>query len=982
MVRPGLVFTAPLGFMLKETRTILDRLLAADRAHQQEAGGGLLLRSVKYGCGVVVMLFVADVILHLQAGWRLAWLLTLVVGVLLTLGASWYVAFIRRNRLEQIARFLEARHPDLGSRLINLLQLQAQIDDTTLAPETRELARQAVANYQIGLEKIPLETMAWTGELRRQLGRASLALAIFLAVLAGFFRISAVELARFTDPFGDHPPYSFTHLEIVDPGVTGTNVLYGKSLVVRVKTSGHPPKEVFLTAFPPDHPERAVTLSMFDKGRQGFDQLIDKIHQELVIYAHTKDRVSLSKQARIGVILTPQLEKVWVRVAPPAYTGLTTEEKPYAFQGVQALQGSQVHFRLQSNRPLREGVVEVSLADQPVQRVPLRAGSASNEVAGFFEARETGRLRFGLTDVAGIQRQGEGESALTVTFDLPPEVRIAEPDHDSFVAMDFKVQVRLEASDDYGVRLTRLHRGLNGVHSQPKTSAYETVVRNSAETTELEIARLGVQPGDVISLFGEALDTAPEPHAARSQTVRLMVISVEDYNNFLREQTDLADAQTKYQSLQDDLQELIEEQKKLGTTAEKLKDRLEKGEPKDREAALREFDQLMASQNELNQKLNRQAERMENFVRQDPLYDVEKELEKTLKEEAANIRQSAGTNNAAASQLAQKSSPPQGQRQIAPEMLNDFKQESDAQIARLDRTQQTASKEMMEPLQDMSAMQELVKDFNQFEALYRAQQDLASQAQAYNRSGELGREDQLALKELASTQKQVGDLLDELKEKLREDAQTAERLFPKAAASGRQLADKITELRMPPLAREATGQMLDGHGDRSFQTADRLRDEMEKLFSQCQSGNCPSGSELDQYLQLQRGMKPGKNFAQMSRSRKFARPGSEGNPQGQGEGAGGRSGYAITDGSKLPVLGNEMMPSRDSATAKQSARQGKGASTLAGARGPAEAGKPDVIQGLKPIDRRSGSVAAEGVIEGYNDVVESYFRAITTRKKQ
>src|SRR6185503_12331357 len=124
------------------------------------------------------------------------------------------------------------------------------------------------------------------------------------------------------------------------------------------------------------------------------------------------------------------------------------------------------------------------------------------------------------------------------------------------------------------------------------------------------------------------------------------------------------------------------------------------------------------------------------------------------------------------------------------------------------------------------------------------------QAQAYQRAGELSREDQLALKELAATEKQIGDMLETLSQKLRTDAQAADKLFPKAAASGRQLAQQIDALRMPPLAREATRQMLDGNGESSFRTADRLRGEMEKLFAQCQEGQCPSGNELDQYLQL------------------------------------------------------------------------------------------------------------------------------------
>jgi len=78
---------------------------------------------------------------------------------------------------------------------------------------------------------------------------------------------------------------------------------------------------------------------------------------------------------------------------------------------------------------------------------------------------------------------------------------------------------------------------------------HDGIVRDSHETVDFQFASLGVQPGDVISFFAEAEDTAPEPHLARSQTVRLLVISVEEYNNFLREQTDIADAAAKYAAL-------------------------------------------------------------------------------------------------------------------------------------------------------------------------------------------------------------------------------------------------------------------------------------------------------------------------------------------------------------------------------------------------------------------------------------------------
>jgi hypothetical protein len=406
------------------------------------------------------------------------------------------------------------------------------------------------------------------------------------------------------------------------------------------------------------------------------------------------------------VVLTPKLEKAFAQISAPAYTGLKPEEKPYAFKSLQALEGSEVRFRLQSNRPLRDGMIELICGERLPQRVPMRK-SAENEVAGFFIAGDSGRLCFSFADAAGLPSQDDWEGALTVTHDLPPEIRITEPEKDAFVAMDFKLQAHIEAQNDYGLRAVRIHRGLNGVYSPPRVVSYDGIVRDSHEVVDLRIADLGIQPDDVVSLFAEAVDTAPQPHLARSQTVRLKVISVEDYNNFLREQTDIADAEAKYQGLMNDLQELIDGQKKLGEASEKLKGQVAKAVPKARAELARQLDELLARQNELNEKLNKHAERMDNFVRQTPLYDVEKELQKLLRQQAENIRQSTRANDAAGRDIAQRSSPATGPRQLSADMPDDFKKASDEQIARLGGVQEETGKQVAQTLEDMSQMQEL-----------------------------------------------------------------------------------------------------------------------------------------------------------------------------------------------------------------------------------------------------------------------------------
>jgi hypothetical protein len=70
--------------MLNEHQRVLSRLAAADRWHQKEAGGRLLLGGAGYACGVVLAAFVADVVMHLGVGWRL--------GLLAKKGSSLYSA--------------------------------------------------------------------------------------------------------------------------------------------------------------------------------------------------------------------------------------------------------------------------------------------------------------------------------------------------------------------------------------------------------------------------------------------------------------------------------------------------------------------------------------------------------------------------------------------------------------------------------------------------------------------------------------------------------------------------------------------------------------------------------------------------------------------------------------------------------------------------------------------------------------------------
>ena len=168
------------------------------------------------------------------------------------------------------------------------------------------------------------------------------------------FRITAIEIARFADPFGDHPPYSFTHLEIVQPGPAGTNVLYGKGLIVKVKAIGASAQGSFSHRVSArDIREQAVTVPMFDKGGVGFDQLLDNIRTETGrVRAHQGPR----KRVQTGAHRRGADAAIEKGFRPHRTAGLHRPEGGGKVltnsKRVQALEGSELRFRLQSNRPV------------------------------------------------------------------------------------------------------------------------------------------------------------------------------------------------------------------------------------------------------------------------------------------------------------------------------------------------------------------------------------------------------------------------------------------------------------------------------------------------------------------------------------------------------------------------------------------------------------------------------------------------------
>ena len=948
---------------------LLDVLRRAGALHSRQRGMMLVLRSAVWLVVAIPLLMVADVLFHFSNPLRLAGGIGMVVAALTVIAVAAGIACFVRPPLLRIARLLESRNPALGSKLVNILQLAADANSEQAAPLTRDLARRAVADAGRTLDLPALPPLAREPLLpRRALHAGVAAFTLLVLTLAGGRHVRQ-EWLRFLDPYGDHPPFSLTHLEILKPAV-GDLVLYDSSVTVEVRASGHQPRALFLTAKPVGEETNGITVPFSARGDGTFVGRLETIRQPLELIAHTGDGASRSHRRVLGLVLTPQLGAAVVRIVPPTYTGQKAREVPYQFTALQVLEGSQLGFQVASNRPLGSGKISFENGSETPATFPLQpaAEGPAEKAHADFTADRSGRLSFTLVDVAGNAATVTPTASLTVTRDLPPAIAITVPEKDALVVAGLALAVTVDATDDYGLHSMRLHIGINDKFLPLEPVLFDALdTRRHRISHPLDLAQLGAKPGDKIALFAEAVDTRPEPQITRTGTRRMEVITEEDYNDRLREKVDVAMIAGKYEALLKRFEEQIAAQKRIEMKLAELQK-----EQANSEKSLAGMAEAFAEQNQLNQRLEQTADDMAKFGRDKPVYDFEKDLQEKLREQSAAIRESVEKNRAAGEKALEADPPPPAPPSVA--AMEGLEKAAREQRERLQGGSDRAKQEIQEPLQDLAHLHELMKDFNRFQQLTDEQRELAAQTQAYQNKPQLNAEDRLALRDLGAHQRELAPKLDSLAKKLEHDAAAAEKNFPEAAGSARELAEQIEAAEMPGLARQAAQSMLESKAGEAQAQANNLLAEMERLFSEeGQQGQQGVAQGLDRALQLQRKMQGGDSLRQMMLSKNF-RP-----LPGEGASGGGLGGF----------MADSAMVGEPQLLGGESLLDGPIASSIAGLGdqgGPGQPGAPTAR--LDPADqakvdqqsaRRTTTPGGSTLLLDYETIADAYFRRLTTK---
>jgi hypothetical protein len=895
-----------------------------------------VVAGVGWGLAAAVLLLVVcawlDLLWELPPGLRVtSSAVALAVIGLLVLAAGWLAQL--GSRPSVLARRLDQVTASGGQILSGVDLALGQRPATPLTVGLADLAVRRAAELA---DRIPGGVAAPTRPVYWSFGSVGfLGAAVTLAVL-GMPRLAWTQWLRFTDPYGDHPPYSRV-LFHVEPG--DAKVVYGAGLDVRVKTEGALVDRLDLVL----HNDGAAgpeTLPLFPEPGGEWRASLANVTStgRYLIRSHA----GRSRTFRIDVITVPRLEGVRFRITPPAYTNRAPYEGPLPQGGLAGLSGTRVQVWARSNRPLAGGSLEFTgpAYAAPVALAP--AGSENHEATGSFEISKPGKLQLKIIDTDGQPSAEAFTAPIAVLTDERPFIRILEPPAQSLATPNVALPVVLAAEDDYGISRVQLFRSLNDSRALPLDVPVPTPAPTRwSGTQSLPLHSYGLSPGDEIKLFARVEDNDPAgPKGSESAIVVIRIIAQEDFERIVRARQGMEVFLSKYREAQRRLEALANE-------AEQLRKKLADQPPKDEATK-----QMREELRQLTRKMQSEAEALRKAA-QNPLpYDLDKALSRHLERMGQQLEQLARESDAV---------------ERRPGLTAEELAKALAEIRkRLAGQQEELNREAIEPLEYLAAVVRLLEDAARFTALYQQQQDLAKRMESLKGRD---RPDDPALKsrmrDLQAEQQQIRNALAQLLDDIEDHATQLpdEQQLQELRQTALDFARDVRGSGAAEAMAEAESALADFAGTRGHEAAQNAAAILEKFIGRCKGGLAgqAAGACLKFRPSLSEGL--GNTLAQL-----LAEAGLQ-----SGDGTGGGDGYSSRRGTLDNVGLYGSLPALGGGDGRQS--RDRWAGPARGARGGrSESARPS---GPEAEAKRGAAGAADALVPApYRRRVAEYFQRI------
>lgn len=495
--------------------------------------------------GTLVLFIMADVWLRLSQPWL--WGL-LIAWTTLSVAMFFHTVYrlLRYQRTtEATARRVELSFPELGSHLINLIQL---MNSSNGASEGFRQAAIAEAAGQV--QGVRFQTAAdrqsrwdrWRNGLQtpRDLVEFGSTLGLVIALAVGFsaavptWRSSADRL--FT-PWQFVPQTGSIQILEVTPG--DAELLVGSRLEIAAKIADPGPRQPAATLFLQMEGETTESTRMMvpNDAHDAFAFTLPSLGKPLKYHLQIGD--SQSDIYHLGVRDMPTVRDVEVTYEYPSYLELPSLTVYQKHADLDAPQYTTAHLKLTCSTPLARGHAQF-----PSRQIVGRVADDAHVLAMAIPMQEATNFTLHLFNDLGHTDAEPRVNNLHISLDSPPTVQIAKPSRETTIAPGSELPIVVRAADDHGLGTVRLEwKMADDPEASEETNkaellhAWERIVGSTTTFTHnMHFSPERFEPGPTILVRAVALDRRSlsvggsrlEPQAATSSWIRIKLISPEE----------------------------------------------------------------------------------------------------------------------------------------------------------------------------------------------------------------------------------------------------------------------------------------------------------------------------------------------------------------------------------------------------------------------------------------------------------------------
>lgn len=455
----------------------------------------------------------------------------------------WLHRWVWKRRLDtQLARLIAQKYPDLGDRILGVVELESAESRTGALLHSRELMEAAVKQVSDEAKDVDFMLAIPHPWHKKALVAFSLLLGL-LVLLAGLVPEASLNaLKRWLMPATNVPRYTFTMLDKVPEVIY---VPMGEAFEIKATQSSQSKITVDSARV---RSSKAIDLTApFHKDEQGTmiaEFLLPGMLEESILHLEAGDA---RYDIRIIPSMRPNLDDLQARISYPDYTARKEEVLPVKTGTLYAVEGSAAVLRAKSTTPL----ASASYTDAQGKEHKL-AVSGNYTTFPLMEMRDSSEIHFQWTDERGLKAHSPFKVRLEAIPDQTPDTFLQGPSREIYLLEKESVELDILCADDYGI----MEVGVEWNGSQ--VSGQNILLKGAPDQARLNTKfvfhaqSMGIKPQRLL-LNAIAKDYKPGRDYKRSSPITLYVLSKNEHAQMIKSSLEQISATLEELSQQEQL---------------------------------------------------------------------------------------------------------------------------------------------------------------------------------------------------------------------------------------------------------------------------------------------------------------------------------------------------------------------------------------------------------------------------------------------